>query len=198
MAFGPRGGGTPPRTGRRFGGRARPVDEPASVGAARNRAVGLLSRRDYPRGALKGRLTDAGFETGAAEAAVTELEDERLVNDERYVEAAVASRTARGQGPIRIALELRRMGVAAELITRAVDARAPDWVERAQALRRRRFGAGAAAGGAQRNRQARFLLYRGFTGEQVRTALGRAGTELDEDLAVALDEDAGSEAELAD
>ena len=134
-----------------------------------------------------------GFETAAAEAAVTELEDERMVNDERYVEAAVASRTTRGQGPVRIALELRRMGVAAELVTRAVDARAPEWTERAQALRKRRFGVGAVAGGAERNRQARFLLYRGFTGDQVRTALGRAGTELDEDLDVALEDDAGSD-----
>ena len=194
MAFGSGRGGKQPRAGGRFGGRARrPVQEPGSVGAARERAVGLLSRRDYSSGALKGRLKEVGFETAAAEAAVTELEDERLVNDERYLEAAVASRTSRGQGPVRIALELRRMGVAAELVTRAVDTRAPEWTERAQALRKRRFGAGAVAGGAERNRQARFLLYRGFTGDQVRTALGRAGTELDEDLDVALEDDAGSD-----
>jgi len=186
----PRGKG-PPRGGRRFGGaRGRAVEEPGSVSAARSRAVGLLARRDYPSRALKGRLEDAGFEAPAAAAAVTELEDERLVNDARYVESAVASRTARGQGPVRIALELRRMGVSPELVAQAVDARSPEWVERAQALRRRRFGPGAAADRAEQNRQTRFLLYRGFTGPQVRTALARAGTALDDDLAVALDEDA--------
>lgn len=186
------GGSGPSRSRRRFGGgaRARTVEEPGSVSAARNRAVGLLARRDYPSRALKGRLTEAGFEVPAAEAAVTELEDERLVNDARYVESAVASRTSRGQGPTRIAVELRRMGVSPELIAQAIDARSPDWVERAQALRRRRFGPAAPDGRAEQNRQTRFLLYRGFTGAQVRAALSRAGTALDEDLAVALDEDA--------
>ena len=198
MAFAPRGGGTPPRTGRRLGGRgrSRAVEEPASAAAARSRAVGMLSRRDYPSRALKGRLSQAGFETAAAEEAVAGLEDERLVNDERYVESAVASRSSRGQGPVRIAQELRQSGVAAELIAAAVDARDPRWAETASALRRRRFGAAAPAGAKERNRQVRFLLYRGFTGDHVRTALGRAGTDIEEELeaGAGLDEDAGAEA----
>ena len=198
MAFAPRGGGTRPRTGRRFGGgaRSRTVEEPTSVAAARTRAVGMLSRRDYPSRALKGRLSQAGFETEAAEEAVAGLEDERLVDDERYVESAVASRSSRGQGPVRIAAELRQSGVAASLIAAAVDARDPRWGETASALRRRRFGAGAPADAKERNRQVRFLLYRGFTGDHVRSALGRAGTDLEDDLeaGAGLDEDAGSDA----
>ncbi len=182
MAFGPRGGGNAPRAGRRFGGRARPLEEPTSVAAARTRAVGMLSRRDYPSRALKGRLSQAGFETAAAEEAVAGLEDERLVNDERYVEAAVASRSSRGQGPVRIAAELRQSGVAAALIAAAVDGKDPRWAQAAAALRRRRFGAGAPDDAKERNRQVRFLLYRGFTGDHIRSALGRAGTELEDDL----------------
>ena len=186
MAFRSGSGGMQ-RTGRGFGSRPRVAEQPASGCEARTRAVGMLARRDLPSSALKGRLTDVGFAAGTAEAAVTELEDERLVNDERFVEAAVASRVARGHGPIRITMELRRLGVAAELITAAVDARSPDWLTRAQALRRRRFGAGKPDGRSEQNRQTRFLLYRGFTGDQARAALGRAGTDLDEDLDVEFD-----------
>jgi regulatory protein len=145
----------------------------------------MLARRDYPAKLLKSRLTDSGYAPEAAEAAVTTLEDERLVNDLRYVESAVAGRTARGQGPIRIALELRRQGVAVELVTAAVDSRSPYWAERAAELRRRRFGAAAPADARERARQVRFLLQRGFTGEHVRHALG-AG--LDADLELDLDE----------
>jgi regulatory protein len=190
---GPRsGGGGTLRTGRRFGGRGhgRSVEEPANATQARARAVGMLSRRDYPRAALKGRLTDAGFEAVAAESAVAELEDERLVNGHRYVEAAVASRIARGQGPIRIEMELRRLGVAPELVASAVNRRAPEWAERARAVQRRRFGAGEPVDSAARTRAMRFLLYRGFTGEQVRAALGRHAEALADDADLGADEEA--------
>lgn len=158
---------------RAFGARRAPED-PDSSEAARARAIGLLSRRDLPRDALKGRLTAAGFAVAAAESAVTALEDERLVDDARYAEAAVASRIGRGQGPLRIALELRRLGVDAALIEAALASHAADWPEFAVALRRRRFGAGLPKVAADRLRQARFLLYRGFTHAQVRAALGPA------------------------
>jgi len=164
-----------------------PPDDPASATAARATAIRLLSRRDYSRGALKGRLTEAGFETGAAEDAVSELEDERLVSDVRFVEAAVASRIARGHGPLRIALELRQLGVSAALIAAAVDSRAADWVLRALAARTRRFGPSVPKNAAERARQSRFLLYRGYTGEQVGAALGRVAGESFEDLEIAAD-----------
>jgi regulatory protein len=160
---------------RRFGrGRARPPEQPQSPEAARGKAIGLLARRDYPAKLLRSRLTESGYEPQAAEAAVTSLETERLVNDQRYVEAAVAGRVSRGQGPIRIALELRRQGVAADLVAAAVAARDPQWLTRAADLRRRRFGEAAPADARERARQVRFLLQRGFAGDHVRHALGAA------------------------
>ena len=183
MPSGPgHGGGAGRARGRGFGrGRKRP-EEPASAEEARGRAIGLLSRRDYPRRALKQRLADSGFADEAAESAVAALEDERLVDDARYVEAAVAGRTARGQGPIRIALELRRLGVGAALVAAAVDARSPEWAERACELRRRRFGAEPPREPKERARQVRFLLQRGFGGDHIRRALeARAGEDLELD-----------------
>jgi regulatory protein len=182
---------------RRGFGRGRkqsaPAD-PASPDAARQKAVGLRARRDFGSKELKGRLAEAGYETGAAEAAVTDLEDERLVNDERYVESAVAARIARGQGPVRIAMDLKRLGLAKDLVEQAVDARSPEWAERADELRRRRFGAAPPADPRERTRQVRFLLYRGFSSEHVRAALGRAAADLtDEDLDASDDELAASD-----
>ena len=176
------GRGRPPKAGRAFGRGRKPPADPASAEAARGRAISLLSRRDYPRRQLKARLEDSGFEDRAAESAVAGLEDERLVNDARYVESAIAGRRARGQGPLRIALELRRAGVPAALIREALDPRAAEWTERAIELRRRRFGAARPATAKERARQLRFLLQRGFSADQVRRALG-AGADLElEDL----------------
>jgi regulatory protein len=169
---------------RGFGGRRKaPPQNPADPDAARQKAIGLLARRDFGSRELKGRLAQAGYESGAAEEAVADLQDERLVDDARYAEAAVASRIARGQGPVRIALELRRLGVPPDLVEAAVDAGSPEWATRADELRRRRFGRAAPTDPRERTRQVRFLLYRGFTSEHVRKSLGRAAADLtDEDL----------------
>jgi regulatory protein len=174
---------------RGFGGRKKvPPSNPADPAAARQKAIGLVARRDFGSRELKGRLAEAGYESGAAEDAVSDLQDQRLVDDARYAESAVASRVARGQGPIRIALELRRAGVAAELIEAAVEAGSPEWADRAHALRRRRFGAAPPADPKERTRQVRFLLYRGFSSEHVRKALGRVAADLTDDDLVASDD----------
>jgi regulatory protein len=190
MPSGRESGGGKPRTGRRGGrgGGRRPLADSASAEAARGTAIGLLSRRDYARSALKDRLTDAGFESATAESAVVGLEQERLVNDERYVEAAVAGRIARGQGPLRIALELRRAGVSPALVAAAIDSQAPEWRDRAILVQRRRFGPGAPRDPRQRARQARFLLYRGFTSDHVRAALGARADETFADLELAAED----------
>ncbi len=182
------GGGKPRTASRRVDSGRRPPADPAGADAARGTAIGLLSRRDYPRSALKDRLTDAGFETATAESAVAGLEDERLVNDARYVEAAVAGRIGRGQGPLRIILELRRAGVPPTLVAAAVDSQAPEWRDRAILLHRRRFGPGAPRDPRQRARQARFLLYRGFTSDHVRAALGARTDETFLELESAADD----------
>ena len=183
-AGGPGGGTRRPRSGRgrsgRFGGTPAAPENPASPSSARAQAIRMLAHRDHGKHELVGRLTERGYAAETAAAAVEVLEDERLVNDERYVEAAIASRIARGQGPRRIALELKRLGVDVELITQAVDARSADWTRRAVELKQHRFGRAAPADQRERSRQVRFLLYRGYTLEHVRAALGRDAVEAED------------------
>jgi regulatory protein len=160
----------------------KPPEDPASGDAARGKAIRLLTRRDYPSRLLRDRLGEAGFEADAVESAVTDLEDLRIVNDERYIDSAVAGRTARGQGPIRISIELLRQGCPRDLVDAAVDRDGSHWVELACDLRQRRFGRAAPSAGKERARQVRFLMQRGYTGQQVRAALAAAGVEEDLDL----------------
>jgi len=145
---------------------------PDDPGAARLAALRLLNRRDYCAAELRRRLAGRGFAVAVAEQAVTALARERLVDDERYAGHYVAWHAERGQGPVRIAHELEELGVAHELVERAVDAGAAEWRQRCIALRRRRFGEAAPSDWKERGRQARFLAHRGFSAEQVRAALG--------------------------
>jgi len=103
--------------------------------------------------------------------AVAELASEGVVNDERYAHNYVAYHAARGQGPVRIAAELKGMGLAAPLIDVAL-ASAPDWRMLARQARSARFGPAPPADWPDKARQARFLQYRGFSADHIRAATG--------------------------
>ena len=162
-----------PTDGRRFGGRGGRSKEPAAPDdpeAARQKGIALLSRRDYGAAELRDRLLAVPFSPAAVESAISALLTARFLDDGRYAEHFVAYHAGRGQGPRRIRLEMRGKGLPEPLIAVAIDESAPAWAERAQALRRRRFGAEAPGTLEERARQSRFLLYRGFTPAQVRQA----------------------------
>jgi regulatory protein len=138
---------------------------------ARAAAMAWLARRDYASKELRAKLDAKGFAAAVAEAVIADLAREGLLNDERCAQNYVAYHAGRGQGPIRIAAELRRHGVAAGLIEAALDS-GPDWSALARKVCRAKFGSQPPASWAQRARQARFLQYRGFSSDHIRAATG--------------------------
>ena len=137
----------------------------------------MLARRDYSSGELRAKLTDKGFEPEVVQSLIVTLEREHLLDDARYVEHYVTYHSGRGQGPARISRDLKALGLSAELIERGVSEGA-DWVGLASEVRRKKFGRELPGGYAGKAKQARFLQYRGFTGAQIRQALG---TDIDLD-----------------
>jgi regulatory protein len=133
--------------------------------------VALLARRDFAGTELHTRLIVQGFEETIAASVVAGLAREALLDDGRYAQNYVAYHAGRGQGPLRIAAELRRRGLAAELIEAAL-ATGPDWSALACKVCRAKFGLEAAVNWAQRARRARFLQYRGFSSDHIRAATG--------------------------
>jgi regulatory protein len=146
-------------------------EDAADSGAVRSAAVALLARRDLPSGALRERLAARGFEPAATSAALAELAAEGALDDARFAHNYVAYHAARGRGPVRIAADLRVLGLPPELIEAALAA-GPDWRALASAARARRFGRPAPADYRDKARQARFLQYRGFSADHIRAATG--------------------------
>ena len=140
-------------------------------------AVAFLARRDYASGELAAKLRERGYDPGVVQALVTDLAARRLLDDARYAGHFVAYHRARGQGPLRIRRELEGFGVAGVLVDEAL-ATVPDWAAVAREVRQRRFGAEPPSEWAEKGRQARFLQYRGFSNDHIRSALG-ADLELD-------------------
>ncbi|MFO1469172.1 MAG: regulatory protein RecX [Steroidobacteraceae bacterium] len=149
----------------------RVVDDPEDARAARIAALDLLAGRDRPGAQVREKLEERGFSAATASAVVTALVAENLINERRYVEHFVAWHAGRGQGPIRVRGELRQAGVDPELIDEFIDAY-DEWDQRAREARRKKFGSAVCDDYAAKARQSRFLAYRGFTGAQIRSALG--------------------------
>ncbi len=157
----------------------RPVDAErrAEPGAVRAAAVTLLARRDFAHRELHEKLTSRGFDADTVTAVLAELAAERLLDDERYAQNYVSFHARRGQGPVRIGADLRRHGLPAESIEAALGS-GPDWHALARSARVARFGPKPPGSWAEKARQARFLQYRGFSSDHIRTATG-ADPDLD-------------------
>ena len=139
--------------------------------AIRAEALALLARRDWLTAELGEKLHCAGGDPQVTAQVVAELVQERLLDDARYAERYVISRSERGQGPLRIGAELASLGAPRELIEAAIEA-GPDWQAVARGVRRRRFGDAPPDSWAEKARQSRFLQYRGFSSDHIRAATG--------------------------
>ncbi len=131
-----------------------------------------LARREYGRDELAARLVERGCNEALAAGVVAMLAAEGLVSDERFVETLLHVRRTRGYGPLFIRRELEEKGVGKELIGRWLNPRDRGWLDDLRRVKKKKFGGRPPASLAERARQTRFLLSRGFTHEQIRTVLG--------------------------
>jgi regulatory protein len=156
--------------------------EPHDSRAARVAALEALARRDHASLELRRKLLDKGYDTAVIEELIERLCAEKLLDDRRYLENFVAYHAARGHGPNRVRADLRKLGLQTPQTESSLDAY-PDWILQLNRARQKKFGTSPPSNYADRERQARFLAYRGFTGAQIRTALG-FDTDLDADMKV--------------
>jgi regulatory protein len=156
------------------GKRRKPMEPPQPTGdvaAAREAGISLLARRDFASGELRAKLEKRGYPGPVVAAAVAELLEERVLNDARYAENYVSYHAERGRGPVRIAADLKALGLPRELVEASLAA-GPDWRALAREARLRKFGPDAPPDWPEKARQARFLQYRGFSSDHIRSALG--------------------------
>ena len=137
-------------------------------GSLRERALRLLARREHARVELSRKLAPHAESAEQLAALLDNLAERSLLSDERYVEMRLNARRAR-YGDARLAHELRTQGVAGELVSAAL-AGGQDELGRARQIWQRKFGE-QGTDAAERARQMRFLMNRGFSGETIRRVL---------------------------
>jgi len=158
--------------------------------AARRIASDALSRAARTRGQLEILLERKGIEAEAAGTVLDRFEELGLIDDVGYAEAFVESRhRVRGQGGRALSAELRRRGVADDVVAEAVGALDPDLeFETACRIARSRFNrmSGLAADVKVR-RLAGFLARKGYSGSIVARAVRQTVDEAAAEAAETLD-----------
>ena len=143
----------------------------ASPIEARKKAMDFLARREHGRAELIDKLATRGFVQDIAEEAVGRLAEEGLQSDQRFVQSFIQSRISQGKGPIRIVQELGQRGLPGGLVEQNLEDTDADWTDLAYQVRVKKFGTYKPDDFEEKARQMRFLQYRGFDADQIRTAM---------------------------
>lgn len=137
--------------------------------AVRRAAMDLLARREHSRFELQQKLRKKGSPVFIIEQILAELAAEKLLSDERFVEAYINHRAGQGYGPLRIYQELIERGIAKDLISECLHESDEQWFKLVETVRRKKFGETLPQTLLERAKQARFLQYRGFNFAQLKS-----------------------------
>lgn len=154
-----------------FGRASGPVG-PATL-SLRGRALRLLSQREHSRAELAAKLRPHCEASDEIDALLTDLEAKGWLDDKRASDSLVYRKSGRF-GAARIRQDLQAKGLSPDLIASALEGLRASEVERALAVWQKKFGTPAQTP-AERAKQMRFLLTRGFSASVVtRVVSGRA------------------------
>lgn len=151
------------------------MDDPVAVAYAQ--ALKLLARREHGRAELAQKLSRRGREQTHIEQALQRLGEAGYQSDARYAQARAAELQRRRYGPLRAQAELRARGVDEQAIAEAVQVDDEAWYRACRAARAHVFGRQSPATVRELSRLQRQLQMRGFTGAQIRAALGKDNSD---------------------
>ena len=136
----------------------------------KGRALRLLSGREHSRAELERKLKPHETEPGELVRALDELQAKGFINEQRVLESVVHRRAAR-LGAARVKQELQAKGLDPAAVAEAVAELRGTELERAREVWRKKFGT-PPTDAAQRGKQMRFLMARGFSTEAIRRVVG--------------------------
>ena len=141
------------------------------------RALRFLSMREHSRLELGRKLARHAEEGDDVEALLDFLEKNNWLSQERFAESLIHRKASR-YGNSRVVAELQSHGVNGEALAELKSELVSSEKTRAVEVWRRKFGT-VAQDAAERSKQMRFLMARGFSSSAVREAL--KGAPEDED-----------------
>ena len=144
----------------------------------RRAAMDMLARREHSRLELARKLgrkfsgQTIGHVSGVEdliEEELLKLRQEGVQSDARLAEVFIRARTGRGQGLIKIRMELKGRGVSEDDIALAFEVCSVDWYSLAHEVAVKKFGDGfeSRQDRKEKSRLSRFLQQRGFSYDHI-------------------------------
>ncbi len=149
----------------------------SAMALAREKALTLVSQRQMSARELRDKLKQKGFPEETADSCIVWLQERRLLDEEGYAASIVRHYSAKGYGPARVRAELIRRGIPRDLQEEALAEFSAD------DSKIDRFIASRLRDPADRDALRRLsasLYRRGFSGEEIRSALRRFHADLEE------------------
>jgi regulatory protein len=135
-------------------------------------AVSLLAKRDYSSGELTRTLVKMTENSECVDSALQRLIGCGYLDDERLVIHLVDKHIRKKHGPTRIRQEVRQKGFSQELVEQTLEKAGVDWYAMARELKVSKFGEERASDAKEKNKQVRYLQYKGFSMDMIFEALG--------------------------
>ena len=131
----------------------------------------MLARREHAQSEIIRKLTEKGFELSDFLSILEEFVEAGIQSDSRYADMRLRACVSKGQGFLRIKRDLMLTKVSESDIEQAFRDNDVDWFELALQVKVKRFGDAVARDLNLKQKQIRFLQYRGFDHEQIQYAL---------------------------
>lgn len=152
-----------------------PDEESAGAGICpadiRLAAMNLLARREHSVRELRNKLKRRFADNAMIDEQVSRLTEEHLQSDLRFTESYLYQRISRGYGPVRLREELRERGVSEADVAAVMEEMEINWYAHAAEVMHKKFGALVPCDMKEKARRARFMQYRGFTGDHYQRLL---------------------------
>lgn len=157
----------------------QPVEKKKTASDIRYAAMNLLSRREHSIKELRVKLLKKYNDYAEVDSALSRLESEGLLSNERFAESYSRYRRNLGFGPLKIKTELREKGISEDLIQIYCEGMDSQWREELYDLWQRKFSiAWSQAKELEvkekqkiKSKQLRHLIYKGFSLEDVYSAV---------------------------
>jgi regulatory protein len=111
-----------------------------------------------------------GFDAATVEEVLKKFVDKDIQSDERYAEMVVRGAYRKGKGPSFVRRTLNEHDIDYSIVSLLLQSQDFDWYELAKTVREKRFGELGPEDWTAKQKQMRFLQYRGFDQDQINYA----------------------------
>lgn len=130
----------------------------------------MLARREHSRQELFRKLLKKNFLDADIDLVLNDLSQKGLLNESRFIENFIHYQRHRGYGPLHIRADLMERGINKNLIEHHLNIKDNAWLTSIRQVWQKRFKQGLTDNKA-RAQQMRFLQYRGFTHDQIKSIM---------------------------